>query len=768
MAILPQINRLNERARDAVWAAVAAGIFALLGLLGPLDQSIWIYQSIFSDEQMSGDIVFATSRDSLSDPAKPQQRKRLASALDALGESGVDHIYIDVVFDRPSTPEADARLAQAIERLGDRVTLVRRVETYIAGKTWVQTTIEPIAGDTRQVISDRVVNYMGFTWEMPLVLETRAGRFETLPAALADAETSSVRSTLINYDFDPTSMKVIEIDEDIEPATLASLAGKRVLFGNRGAKAAELANIPGLPGVPGSYVSIFAAETLKAGYAKYLPAWLAWAVAFVVLFLITGLWRPATELRRKAYALFALAVPATVLLGTHFHIRVSVASALMTGVWYGGLRLRSRWQRKFALEDDKTGLPTFRAFEKLIAEKGAPSAVIVAKVHGYEEVVKALPPDLHSEYVHNMVERLRVTEKGMAIYATEGRYFSWASAETAPQDIEEHLNGLRALFATPISVGDTELDAGMTFGVDMSGEPNPARRIASAVSAAEKTDEAHRPIIFAEESNQSDALWKLSLQGRIDRALDRGEIYLVYQPKVDISTGQMVGVEALVRWNDPARGQISPAFFIQECERAGRMDHLTQFVLDEAVKAAVLLRGHGIDAKMSVNISATLLRDNRVERMVQQTLREHNLPAHLLVLELTETARILDLDHAVTVLERLRLTGCSISIDDFGVGAANLEVIYKLPLDELKIDREFVANVQNPKAAAVIGSMIAFGKAAGIVVIAEGAEDAQTIRNLADLGCNIIQGYGISRPVELADLLQFQWTTTKPTAKNMV
>ena len=394
--------------------------------------------------------------------------------------------------------------------------------------------------------------------------------------------------------------------------------------------------------------------------------------------------------------------------------------------------------------------------------------MIVAKVHGYEEVVKALPPDLHSEYVHNMVERLRVTEKGMAIYATEGRYFSWASAETAPQDIEEHLNGLRALFATPISVGDTELDAGMTFGVDMSGEPNPARRIASAVSAAEKTDEAHRPIIFAEESNQSDALWKLSLQGRIDRALDRGEIYLVYQPKVDISTGQMVGVEALVRWNDPARGQISPAFFIQECERAGRMDHLTQFVLDEAVKAAVLLRGHGIDAKMSVNISATLLRDNRVERMVQQTLREHNLPAHLLVLELTETARILDLDHAVTVLERLRLTGCSISIDDFGVGAANLEVIYKLPLDELKIDREFVANVQNPKAAAVIGSMIAFGKAAGIVVIAEGAEDAQTIRNLADLGCNIIQGYGISRPVELADLLQFQWTTTKPTAKNMV
>ena len=768
MAIRSKFRSFNERTKDAVWAAMAAAALSFFGLLSPLDQFLWIYQSIVHDEQVSGDIVFATSKESLSDPSNPYQRERLAEALDTLATSEVDHIYLDVVFDRSSSQQSDRILAEAISSLGKRISVVRRVSSGITGETTVDTSLPEIIGRAPQFASARFINYLGFTWTVPLGVATEEGQFVTLPAALADQPIDLEREIPVNYDFDPSSIKLLYLDGQLTQEQLASLAGKKLLIGNRGMAEQELANIPGLPGVPGSYVSLFAAETIKAGFTREIPGhYLLLLVAFALVASV-ALTRKNIANIHKAYALFVLAIPAVIVASSLLHIRVGMAGSIALLFWYGALRVRSRWQKRFALEDDKTGLPTFRALEKAMAEKGAPPAIVVAKIHGYEEVVKALPPEMHLQYVRSLVDRFRVTETNMPIYANEGRYFGWSSPQGSRPDLETHLDGLRALFATPIKVGDTELDAGITFGVDMSGEPNPARRIASAVSIAEQTDEAHRPILFAEEGSQSDALWKLSLQGRIDQALERGDIYLVYQPKIDIESGQLVGVEALARWNDPTRGLISPAFFIRECERAGRMDHLTEYVLQKATKAAVSLRGHGIDAKMSVNISATLLRDNRVERMVKQVLSDNNLPAHLLVLEITETARILDLDHAVAVLQRLRDIGVSISIDDFGVGAANLETIYKLPLDELKIDRKFVADIGDPKARAVIGSMIAFGQQTGVSVMAEGAEDEETIRKLQELGCRIVQGYGISRPLEFSDIVNFQWDGLEAAKKNMV
>lgn len=767
MASLARLRTSNERVRDAFWAAVGAALLSFFGLVSPIDQAVWIYQALLSEEAVSGDIVFASSRDNLADPNDPQQRERLGEKLELLAASNVEHVYLDVVFDRAANPAADRALAEGIEALGSRVTMVRRVSTDMAGGTVVEKSLPGIVGSAEEVASDRVVNYLGFTWTMPLSLDTEEGRFATLPAVLAGTDRLD-GVVPIDYRFIPASIPQLDLDAELATDAAGKLAGKKLVIGNRGISEREAANLPGLPGVPGSYVSIYAAETLKAGYTKTIHK--AAILALFVIVVIGGLLsvNNSPSWRQKLYAFVALSIPAMIFVAAYFHVRISIAAAAVFLLWYGALRFRARWQKRFALEDDKTGLPTFRALEKVIVEKGPPQAIVVAKVHGYQEVVKALPPDLHAQYVRSLVERFRVTEKDMSIYANEGRYFAWGSKENSQQDLEAHLDGLRALFSTPIKVGETELDAGITFGVDMSGEPNPARRIASAVAAAEHTDEAHRPIAFAEENSETDALWKLSLQARIDQALDKGEIYLVYQPKVDVVAGKMVGVEALVRWNDPARGHISPAFFIQECERAGRMDHLTNYVLREAVNAAVILRGHGIDAKMSVNISATLLRDTRVEQMVIRALTESNLPPHLLVLEITETARILDLDHAVAVLERLRETGASISIDDFGVGAANLETIYKLPLDELKIDREFVANIEVPKAAAIIGSVIAFGKATGISVVAEGAEDPETIRRLVAEGCAIIQGYGISRPLAFDDLLQFQWDNEDVIKKNMV
>ena len=269
--------------------------------------------------------------------------------------------------------------------------------------------------------------------------------------------------------------------------------------------------------------------------------------------------------------------------------------------------------------------------------------------------------------------------------------------------------------------------------------------------------EALQPIKVAETGSRFDQLWDISLRARIDEAMEAGEIYCVYQPKIDTKRGAMVGVEALVRWHDPARGFIPPMHFIAQCEKAGRMEHLTRYVLQSACSAGRLMHFRGRNVTMSVNMSATLLGDLRIVGIVRNALQASGFDPRFLILEVTETSRIGDLATAATILEELKGLGVRISIDDFGCGAANFETFFELPFDELKIDRLFVSNLTtNAKAKAIASSIVSMGKEARIMVTAEGAEDEETLRILNEIGCNYVQGYVLSRPISLTNLLKFQ------------
>lgn len=761
MTFFSKIRSLNERAVDVLWATLAAAVLTFLSLQDPIDQAIWITQSKEAKQPMSGDIVFATSKKSLSDPDDVTQRYKLAAALRALENSEVEQVYLDFVLDPSRSPSADHALADAIAGMGDRITVSWKVSNYEAGRFVGQHSDKRIVGTARHAPNFFTYTYWGFAWSMPASADLASVRERTLPQLIAGKAAQSNSAVPINYQFDIATLPEISADAELATTDLVKLRGKSVVFGNPPVNTQETVSIPGAAVAPASYVTIFAAETLKAGQTTEVSGWLVLLAATTAMLLISLVGGRRNRSVILAYLAITLSLPVLVGVSAVEHVRVGFGATVLMLAWYAALRLRARWQKRFALEDDKTGLPTFRAFEKELAKDSSSPSIVVAKVNGYEDVVKTLPADLHAEYVRSLVERFRVADKSLAIFANEGRYFAWTSRETNRDDLEAHLDGLRALFSAPIIAGSFEVDAGITFGVDMSSVIDPVQRIASAVSAAEATDEAHNPISFAIIGEKSDALWKLSLQARIDNALQNREIYLVYQPKVDIETGQMIGVEALVRWDDPARGQISPAYFVQECERAGRMDHLTRYVLKEAATAALVLESKGIGAKMSVNISATLLRDERVEHMVSDVLFETGIKADQLMLEITETARIVDIPHAVRVLERLRELGIKISIDDFGVGSANLETLYRLPFDELKIDRVFISDLGNAKAAAIVDSLIAFGSALRISVVAEGAEDEATLEFLRRKGCRIVQGYGISPPLKFDKLVMFQLDRAK-------
>ena len=254
---------------------------------------------------------------------------------------------------------------------------------------------------------------------------------------------------------------------------------------------------------------------------------------------------------------------------------------------------------------------------------------------------------------------------------------------------------------------------------------------------------------------------RLGLAAEVRRAIADGEIVLAYQPKLDVATGAVRGVEALVRWKHPERGIVMPGEFLPIIENTELIGPLTWHVLDVAVADAASWHRAGLDLEVAVNLSARSISDPELVSRVQHTLDRHGLPADLLELELTESAVLGDHAQASATLEALRDLGVTLAVDDFGTGYASISYLTTLPLDVLKIDRSFVGVLRTDRtAAAVVGFTMDLARHLGLRVVAEGVEDEPTLDALRDLRCDQAQGWLISRPMFAEDLLV--WLAARP------
>jgi diguanylate cyclase (GGDEF)-like protein len=245
---------------------------------------------------------------------------------------------------------------------------------------------------------------------------------------------------------------------------------------------------------------------------------------------------------------------------------------------------------------------------------------------------------------------------------------------------------------------------------------------------------------------------KLTLLSQLRDAAGNGELVLYYQPLVDLASGNVVGAESLVRWNHPDEGLLPPGDFVPLAEGSGFIHELTRFVLQAACEQAKVWETAGLPLVVSVNISARCLLDNGLPQSVAATLLATGLPPHLLKLELTETAIIADADRAGSIIGRLHTLGVGLSIDDFGTGYTSLSFLRDLPLQEIKIDRSFVANMlTHPKDAIIVRTGVELAQRLGLDSVAEGIEDAPTFDALAALGCTTAQGFHLGRPMPSDD-----------------
>jgi diguanylate cyclase (GGDEF)-like protein len=249
---------------------------------------------------------------------------------------------------------------------------------------------------------------------------------------------------------------------------------------------------------------------------------------------------------------------------------------------------------------------------------------------------------------------------------------------------------------------------------------------------------------------------RLTLLTELRRAIDRGELVLHYQPKVDLRTGEIHGVEALVRWEHAERGTIPPDEFIPPAQKTGVIGPLTMFVLDEALRQCRAWALQGLELCVAVNLSTRNLLDVHLPDTVGELLARWEVPPRLLELEITESTILADPVRAMQILSRLDEMGIRIAIDDFGTGYSSLAYLKRLPVDELKIDKSFIQGMEeNENDAVIVRSTIDLGRNLGLRVVAEGVETAKAWSGLARLGCDIAQGYYLSRPVPAEELTEW-------------
>ncbi len=261
---------------------------------------------------------------------------------------------------------------------------------------------------------------------------------------------------------------------------------------------------------------------------------------------------------------------------------------------------------------------------------------------------------------------------------------------------------------------------------------------------------------FALHDRQLDGLDnKLRLAHELSAAIDDVQLLLHYQPQLDVRSGEIATVEALVRWRHPERGLIQPLTFLPLAEEAGLMSRLTQWVLAHALAQCATWHATGRRIRVAVNVSVGDLLDPDLPDAVTALLSDTHLGPESLILEVTETSIIHEFERATHAVHRFRDLGVLVSIDDFGAGFTSLAYLTDLPVTEMKLDRRFItplADDNTSRHADLVSATIKLGHALELDVVAEGVEDDRTLHLLRQLGCDLAQGYGIARPTAASDV----------------
>jgi diguanylate cyclase (GGDEF)-like protein len=449
------------------------------------------------------------------------------------------------------------------------------------------------------------------------------------------------------------------------------------------------------------------------------------------------------------------------------HASVAVANARLVD----RLRQEAVEKERTALHDSLTCLPNRRHLYRLLDAALASghttgTAVLMMDLDRFKEINDALGHDIGDALLRQVGDRLRRLLDGRGTVARlGGDEFAMLVAASSPENAAAIGHELLQEVERPVSLDHLTLHPRASIGIALAPDHGRdsgmlLRRADVAMYAAKQ---AHSGVRTYRTSDDQNTPQRLALIGDLRDAVERHATLVVFQPKVDPATGAVVGAEALSRWHHPERGIIPPDVFVPLAEHSGLIRPLTLHVLDTSMRHCAAWRRAGHPMTVAVNLSPNTLLDDTLPDAINQLLGRHGLPATALVLEITESALMTDPEASTATLHRLRALGVAISIDDFGTGYSSLSRLRDLPIDEVKIDKSFVLDVaRDPRDRALVRSTVELGHALDLRVVAEGVEDADTYAFLARTGCDVVQGFHVSKALPVAEFAAWLNRTTAP------
>jgi diguanylate cyclase (GGDEF)-like protein len=418
--------------------------------------------------------------------------------------------------------------------------------------------------------------------------------------------------------------------------------------------------------------------------------------------------------------------------------------------------------RHVARHDGPTGLPNRLHVEEWLGAnlqelpQGQNLGVVLVAVTNLQEISAGLGFDIAGELVRHIAGSLGKMQAEHGLVArVDATHFlvalrPWREAAT-PQLLAE----VRDLARRPLATAGITLQAAVVLGAALAPRhgATASELLRCAEAALETAIQQKQPQALFERASDEAQRRALKLGSDLPDALQTGQLFLHFQPKYRMSDRNPCGVETLVRWQHPEFGRVSPAEFVPIAERTGASGVMTRWVLREALKQLAAWQQQDISIDMAVNLSAADIVDPGMLEFILGALRDARLSANALMVEITESVLLQEPELARRNMELLRVAGVRFSIDDFGTGYSSLSQLRELPADELKIDQSFVrAMLQGPEHGAVIRAIVELGHGLGLRTVAEGVEQEAQWSQLAELGCDYVQGYLTGRPLSAEEL----------------
>lgn len=748
MMQLSDIKRFKPAiSKGFIALALVTGLLTAVQFADPLEFGLSAMRNKVHSSPASGDIVLVTLPIETSDEADTSVSDVLSKLLD----DGAQRIVLTADVTRAT--HEDERVRELFKAQPYRLFASVGTNGRLSGYDEIDVT-DLVANDDQVLSQNFDLSYWGGVQSQRYVAQGPNGEIPTIEAFFAEQDGEANELFPVNYFIDDKTIPKLTSQEILNnPATAEAVLGKNILLSMPQKYKSDTLRNPARGVIAPSAVTILGAETLIVGRPIQTGGMPGWMLAILFIGALTKISR--YSLRFLVGTIGALLLVFGPVPMQTFSVFFNNSGGLFT-LLIGGLfvEIRNLINMKRGPERNPiSGLITPNYWRT--SNTRDTRMLISARVDHYSEMISTLNKSDEAELVTQIVNRLVIDGAAEIAHGEDGQFY-WLQAGADLSQLSGHFEALNRLFRLPIYIADRALNVTVWFGVDQQSEKPLSARMPGSLAASKAARDAGTSWQLFDPEIASKKITASTMAGELRAALDADEVFVVYQPKIDLKNGNIIGVEALARWTHPERGPISPAEFVEVAEKHGTIVELTRHVLEKALILRKAIPSDMGSFSVAVNLSPVLLNRPNLATYILERVAEHGIKPSDLIIEITESSEIESSHLAIQHFETLKAGGVQLSVDDYGTGLSTLEYLKRIPASEIKIDRLFVTDVlANATGKIMLRSTVQLIQMLKLRCVVEGIEDQETLDYLASLGCDQGQGFLISKPLPQEDLFRF-------------